>query len=111
MNQNVRHLDDGVAVLSLGGKLNMVSAPAVRESIAGLVAGGSSRVVVNLEGVEFLDSSGLGALISGLKSTRQAGGDLRIAAPGEQVRLVLRLTNMERVLVPFETAEEAFARA
>jgi anti-sigma B factor antagonist len=111
METGITHLEDGVAVLHLTGKLNMVSAPTVRERIAALVAGGSSRVVVDLAGVPFLDSSGLGALIAGLKSARQAGGDLRIAAPSEQTRLVLRLTNMERMLTPYATAEEAFARA
>ncbi len=109
MNQSVTRFQEGVAVLRLSGKLNMVSAPAVREGIASLVAGGAPRVVVDLADVEFLDSSGLGALISGLKSARQAGGDLRIASPAEQVRLVLRLTNMERVLIPYESPEEAFA--
>jgi anti-sigma B factor antagonist len=109
VNHSIEHRPDGVAVLKLTGKLNMVSAPTIREGVASLVAHGSTRVVVDLAGVDFLDSSGLGALISGLKSTRQAGGDLRIASPGEQVRLVLRLTNMERVLIPYESPEEAFA--
>ena len=111
MDTDITVRDDGVAVLHLSGKLNMVSAPAVRERIADLVAGGSSRVVVDLAHVPFLDSSGLGALIAGLKSARQAGGDLRIAAASEQTRLVLRLTNMDRMLTPYDTAEEAFARA
>jgi anti-sigma B factor antagonist len=110
MDQSVDLLEDGSAVLRLQGKLNMVSAPAVREAIVSLVSEGHPRVVVDLSGVPFLDSSGLGALIAGLKSTRQAGGDLRIASPTEQVRLVLQLTNMERVLTPYATAEEAFAR-
>jgi anti-sigma B factor antagonist len=111
MESDVTHLPNGVVVLHLSGKLNMVSAPAVRERIAGLVGDGSSRLVVDLGGVPFLDSSGLGALIAGLKGARQAGGDLRIATPSEQTRLVLRLTNMDRVLTPYDTPEEAFARA
>ena len=111
MESDITHLEGGVAVLALRGKLNMVSAPAVREAITGLVGDGHSRVVVDLGDVPFLDSSGLGALIAGLKAARQAGGDLRIAAPSDQTRLVLRLTNMERVLTPYDTPEEAFARA
>jgi anti-sigma B factor antagonist len=111
VNHSTGHLPGGIAVLRLSGKLNMVSAASVRETVASLVGAGSTRVVVDLADVDFLDSSGLGALVSGLKSTRQAGGDLRIASPGEQVRLVLRLTNMERVLIPYESPEEAFSRA
>ena len=60
--------------------------------------GRGTRVVVDLSAVEFIDSSGLGALISGLKVARQAGGDLRIAAPTRQVITVLELTNLNRVL-------------
>ncbi|BDZ44823.1 hypothetical protein GCM10025866_07320 [Naasia aerilata] len=84
MEHSVTYTDGGVAILRLQGNLNMVSAPAVREAVASLVAEGSSRVVVDLADVPFLDSSGLGALIGGLKSTRQAGGDLRIASAGSK---------------------------
>ncbi|MCU1534627.1 MAG: anti-sigma factor antagonist, partial [Glaciihabitans sp.] len=70
-----------------------------------------SRVVVDLTRVEFMDSSGLGALVSGMKAARLAGGDLRIASPTEQVKLVLQLTNMDRVLPAYDDAETAFANA
>ena len=50
---------------------------------------------------------GLGALIAGLKRTRQSGGDLRIAAAGDQVETVLRLTNLDRVLRPHPSVEAA----
>jgi len=99
---------DGVAVLRLEGKLNMVSAGPVRQRIAALVEQGHARVAVDLSGVDFIDSSGLGALISGVKSTRQAGGDLRIARPTEQAQLVLSLTGMERVLPPYPDVESTF---
>jgi anti-sigma B factor antagonist len=100
---------DGVAVVRLAGRLNMVSAGPLRKQIADLVEQGHSRVAVDLQGMEFIDSSGLGALISGLKSTRQAGGDLRIAAPNAQAHLVLTLTGMDRVLPPYPDTDSAFA--
>ena len=69
---------EGVAVLRCDGRLNMVAAPALRSAIEHAVDGGAPRVVVDLAGAGFVDSSGLGALIAGLKKARQAGGDLRI---------------------------------
>lgn len=108
MELSVREMGDGVAVLEPHGRLNMVSATQLRDAVATSVEGGSTRVVVDLGAVDFIDSSGLGALINGLKAARQAGGDLRIAAPNEQVRLVLQLTNMERVLNAYATPESAF---
>ncbi|WP_426999216.1 STAS domain-containing protein [Pseudarthrobacter sp. N5] len=90
------------------GRLNMVSAPKLREFVAGIVAAGSNRIVVNLENTAFMDSSGLGALIGCLKVARQAGGDLRIAGVQPQVKMVLELTSMDRVLTAYDSAEEAF---
>ena len=108
MEFHTRSLDGGVIVIAPAGRLNMVTAGALRDEIARHVEGGSTRIVVDLAGVDFMDSSGLGSLISGLKSTRQAGGDLRIAAATEQVMRVLTLTNMDRVLVPHPSVETAF---
>lgn len=90
------------------GRLNMVAAPDLREQLHSLVREGNSRLVVDLSGVDSIDSSGLGALISGLKVARQAGGDLRIAAPGEQAVAVLELTNLNRVLKSYDHADSAF---
>jgi anti-sigma B factor antagonist len=109
MDYTVKDLGGGVAVLHLDGRLNMVSAARLREAVTSTVAKGHTRIAVDLANVDFMDSSGLGALISGLKTARQAGGDLRIAAPSEQVKLVLQLTNMERVLLAHERAETAFS--
>jgi anti-sigma B factor antagonist len=63
--------------------------------------------VVDLSGVEFIDSSGLGALIGELKKARQAGGDLRISGVTDQVATVLRLTNLDRVLRPYADVQTA----
>lgn len=101
-------LEGGVAVLKLAGKLNMVSAPHLRQAVQSAVIAGNNRVSIDLTQVDFIDSSGLGALINGLKSARQSGGDLRIASPSEQVRLVLELTNIDRVLKSYDNAETAF---
>lgn len=100
-------LGDGASVLRLDGRLNMVAAPRLKSAIDDLVDGGSAHVVVDLAGVVFMDSSGLGALIAGLKKARQANGDLRVAAPNEQVLTVLRLTNLDRVLRPHDSVEAA----
>ncbi|GAB86024.1 MULTISPECIES: STAS domain-containing protein [Gordonia] len=101
---------DAVAITP-AGRLNMVAAPKLRDQLHELVGAGSSRIVVDLSGTDFIDSSGLGALVSGLKVARQAGGDLRIAAPTEQVVTVLELTNLNRVLRVHESADSAFGPA
>lgn len=89
----------------------MVAAPDVREQLHALVRAGNPKLVVDLAAVETIDSSGLGALISGLKAARQAGGDLRIASPSEQALAVLELTNLNRVLKSCESPDVAFDEA
>jgi anti-anti-sigma factor len=86
----------------------MVAAPALRKQLNDIVEGGGSRIVVDLGATEFIDSSGLGALVAALKIARKAGGDLRIAAPTKQVCTVLELSNLDRILRPHESAENAF---
>jgi anti-sigma B factor antagonist len=99
--------DSRTAVLQPTGRLNMVAAPALKSLVEETVASGQTRIVVDLGEVTFIDSSGLGALIAGLKATRQAGGDLRIAVVPEQVMTVLRLTNLDRVLPAHATVVDA----
>lgn len=98
---------EDTTVLRCDGRLTMVAAPTLRSAIDEAVESGHVRVVVDLGDTSFVDSSGLGALVAGLKRTRQAGGDLRIAAPQEQVKMVLGLTNLDRILQPFASVEEA----
>ncbi len=98
---------EGYGVLRPEGRLNMVAAPRLRSAIDRMLEDGSTRLVLDLADVSFMDSSGLGAVITGLKRARQAGGDLRLAAAGEQVQTVMRLTNLDRVLQPHTTVEDA----
>jgi anti-anti-sigma factor len=102
-------LDNGIEVIRPARRLNMVSAPRLSAMVAELIADGRARIVVDLSGTEFIDSSGLGALVSCLKKARQAGGDLRIAGPTQQAQTVFRLTNLDRVLKTVPTAEIAAA--
>lgn len=103
----VHEASDDTAVLECSGRLNMVSAGAFRETVAKVVDGGRSRLVVELSGVDFMDSSGLGALVGCLKTARQAGGDLRLAAPSEQVQMVLKLSNIDKILRTYPDGDAA----
>jgi anti-sigma B factor antagonist len=95
------------ALVTCRGRLNMATAPEFRAYVNAVLDDGKSRVVVDLTDTVFIDSSGLGALIGVLKRARSSGGDLRIAAPSEQVRMVLGLTNLDRVLRPHASLAEA----
>ncbi len=100
---------DDTVVVRPRGRFTMVTAQGFRDLVGEHVDSGRRQVVVDLSQTEFMDSSALGALVAGLKRTRQAGGDLRIAQPTEAVRTVLTLTNMDRVLRAHESVEDALA--
>jgi anti-anti-sigma factor len=105
----VQRISGSAVVVRPTGRLTAADAPELKAVLSDLVAAGSTRVVVDLEATTFLDSSGLGALVAGLRATRTAGGDLTIARPGGQVLDVLELTTMIRVLPAHETVADAFA--
>jgi anti-sigma B factor antagonist len=99
----------GIGVVRPVGRLDLLTAPELRQSVAQAIAAGNRRLIVDLAEVPFIDSSGLAALISGLKAARLAGGDLRIARPTDQARLLFELTRLDQVLRPYPTVEEALA--
>lgn len=107
MEFDVRVVSSDTLVIAPRGRLNMVAAPRLRQLVREVVTAGRSRIVVDLGDTAFMDSSGLGALIAGLKTARQAGGDLRIAAATEQVAMVLQVSNLDRVLKPYLSVQEA----
>lgn len=99
----------GVAIMQLKGRLDVLSSQQLRDAVAEQASQKQVRLVIDLAGLEFIDSSGLGALIGALKTARSAGGDLRIAAATAQARAALKMTNLDRILTPHATVEEAAA--
>lgn len=108
MDIQVVERSESDAVIVLSGRLDLITAPRIKEQLVHATMSGR-RCVVDMADVTFVDSSGLGALIAGLKAARVQGGDLRIARPADQMRVILELTTLDRVLRPYSTVEEAMA--
>jgi anti-sigma B factor antagonist len=102
-----RQVDNGVTVVAPTGRLDVAGAPALKDAISEAVKSGQPRVVLDMEGISFVDSTGLGSVIAALKQIRSSQGDLRLAAPNQQVRVVLELTTLDRVFPYYSTVEEA----
>ena len=98
----------GATVLMATGRVTFHTANVLRQQLAGLIEAGDNHLVVDLSGVEAMDSSGVGALISGLKAARSVGGDLRLVAPSVPIAEIFRMMHLDKVLVTCESAEEAF---
>ena len=102
-----RQADNGVTVGAPTGRLDVAGAPALKDAISEALKNGTPRVVLDMEGISFVDSTGLGSVIAALKQIRSSQGDLRLAAPNQQVRVVLELTTLDRVFPYYSTVEEA----
>jgi anti-sigma B factor antagonist len=76
-----------------------------------LVSQGHRQIVVDLEGVDFLDSTGLGVLVGGLKRLRSHGGDLSLVCTQARILKVFEITGLTTVFAISPTVEEATATA
>jgi anti-sigma B factor antagonist len=104
-----RQTEGGVTVVAPTGRLDVAGAPALKDAISDVAKNGPPKVVIDMEGVSFVDSTGLGSVIAVLKQIRNRRGELRLAAPNQQVRVVLELTTLDKVFPYFATLEEALA--
>jgi anti-sigma B factor antagonist len=101
---------DGHVVVMLRGELDVADAAGVAAALA-VVAARAPEIIVDLAGLEFIDSSGVAALARGRKLARHAGGDLLLAAPQHQVLRVLALTRLIDVFAVHVSVDEAAASA
>ena len=109
LDVQTRQADNGVTVVAPTGRLDVAGAPALKDAISEVVKVGPPRIVIDMEGVSFVDSTGLGSVIAALKQIRGSQGELRLAAPNQQVRVVLELTTLDRVFPYYPTVEDALA--
>jgi anti-sigma B factor antagonist len=98
---------DGYRVLRPRGDLDVYTVGSLRDALGKLIDERSARVVVDLDGVPFMDSSGLGALMGGVRRMRETGGDLAIACTREQHLKLFTITGFGEGVSIAPTVEEA----
>ena len=99
----------GLPVLVVSGEIDVYTSPTLREHLVEAVGEEHPTVVLDLRAVTFLDSTGLGVLITGLKRCRSAGGELHIVTTQPNVLKVLEITGLDEVFRIHQTVEEATA--
>ena len=107
----LNQIDKGnVTVIELQGKLmGGPDAVELRETLHMLVDKNVKNFVLDLKGVDWINSSGLGILISGLTTVRNNGGDLCLAQPGEKIKNILTITKLSSVFNSFDEIDDAVA--
>jgi anti-sigma B factor antagonist len=103
------HAKDGTEVIDVQGEIDMYTAPRLRELLIDLVSAGSYQLVVDLDKVGFLDSTGLGVLVGGLKRVRAHDGSLDLVCTQQPILRIFRVTGLTEVFGIYETVDQAIA--
>jgi anti-sigma B factor antagonist len=96
-------------VVAVNGEIDVHTGPALREHLLSTFANGEDTVVVDLSQVSFLDSSGLGVLVTAHKRARATEGTMRIAACRPQVATIFQITALDRAFSIYPSVESALA--
>ena len=96
-------------VVEVAGEIDVYTAPKLRGQLADLVDAGRSDIVVDMRGVEFLDSTGLGVLVGGLKRIRQNDGSMQLVCTQERIRNLPHHRGLTKVFPIHESVATAVA--
>lgn len=99
----------GTTIVAVGGEIDVYTAPKLRDKITELVADGVYTIVIDMESVEFLDSTGLGVLVGGLKKVRAHAGSLELICTQDRLLKIFRITGLAKVFVIHDSADGALA--
>jgi anti-sigma B factor antagonist len=106
---NVYSETPGFTVIAVSGEIDVYTAPKLREKLISLAESGSSHLIVDMEGVEFLDSTGLGVLVGGLKRVRANEGWIDLVCTQGRILRIFRITGLNKVFNIYETVSDAIA--
>jgi anti-sigma B factor antagonist len=102
---------EGFEVIEVGGEIDVYTAPKLREAIVTAVEAGASHLIIDVEKVDFLDSTGLGVLVGALKRVRADGGSLDIVCTHERILKIFGITGLDKVFGLHASVDEARAAA
>jgi anti-sigma B factor antagonist len=100
---------DGIEVIDVRGEIDIYTAPRLRELLIDLVSKNNYQLVVNMDKVEFLDSTGLGVLVGGLKRVRAHDGSLDLVCTQDRILKIFRITGLTKVFGIHQTVNQAIA--
>lgn len=100
---------DGWTLVVASGEIDVAAAPALRERLVDLIAEGVSKLVLDLEDVDFIDSTGLGVLVGAVRRARSAEGDVRLVCSNSRILKVFDVTGLDEVFTIESSVDDAIA--
>jgi anti-sigma B factor antagonist len=101
----------GQTVVEVSGEIDVYTAPRLREALISLVDAGNYRLIIDMDGVEFLDSTGLGVLVGGLKRVRAHDGSIDLVCTQGKILRIFRITGLSKVFPIHDTIAAALGEA
>ena len=99
--------EEGFCIVSVSGEVDVYTSPQLKTVLVEAADDSCGIVIVNMDGVGFIDSSGLGVLVGALRRVREAGGDLRVVCGRDNVVKIFRITGLDRVFPMFTSLDQA----
>jgi anti-sigma B factor antagonist len=96
-----------VCVVTAAGEVDVYTSPTLKQALLEAAEGGCGVLVVDMDEVGFIDSSGLGVLVGALRRSKEAGGELRISGGSDSVVKIFRITGLDKVFPMYPTLDEA----
>ncbi|WP_353952625.1 STAS domain-containing protein [Knoellia sp. S7-12] len=100
---------DDVTIVTVSGEVDVYTAPQLRSALEERIAAGHTALVVDLQDVGFLDSTGLGVLVGRVKAVRKVDGWLRVVCTNERILRLFAITGLDQVLAIHDSVEAAVA--
>ena len=104
-----RRESGNVVILDINGEIDLYNAPEIKEIISKLIEEQKYSIIINLDKVSYIDSSGIGALISSLSNLKKYQGGLKIIHVSGSVRKVFELTKLTSFFEIFDKEQDAIA--
>src|SRR5580692_4596179 len=104
---NVRESEGDAYVVDLSGEIDVYTSPKVKDAITELIDQGHYNLVINLEKVRYIDSTGLGVLIGGLKRVREHGGSVNLVCTNPQIKKIFDITGLVKIFGIFDDEQSA----
>lgn len=105
-----RRLEGQTVIVEFQGELDISTAPKAREAIVAFLAEGCRHLIVNLHKIDYIDSTGLGALVGALRRAREQGGELRLVGLSGRVRRLFEITHLTFAFPIDSNVESALAQ-
>ncbi len=110
LETELRH-QDTLPVLAVRGEIDVYTAPVFKQAVQSLLAEGHTQLIIDMTGVNFMDSSGFAALLEATKRLRPQGGELHLAGVNRTVGRMLHLTRLDAAVALHSTVGQAIAAA